>query len=126
MSDSTHLRARARHDLRAARRSSNVKIQRYLVERAFAFAQSAEAISRGASGGSCEPVTLEAPMDDLLMMMAAHLRERAAHCRAMARAASSVGIAEELRTLAEEYDEDATNVETRVPVAGHGHRFGTG
>lgn len=65
-------------------------------------------------------------MDDLLMMMAGHLRERAAHCRAMARAATSVGIAQELHTLAEEYDVDATNVETRVPVPAGTYRFGRG
>ena len=59
---------------------------------------------------------------DLLMMIAAHLRERAAHCREMARAATSVGIAEELRTIAREYD-DATKVETQVPV--HASDYGS-
>jgi len=126
MSDPAQLRARARYYLRAGRNSQSEKVARYLTERAAVFAQSAEAISRGAHRGSCEPLDTEAPVDDLLLMMATHLRQRAAHCRAMARAATSVGIAQELRTLAEEYDEDATNVETRAPVSRAAYRLGTG
>lgn len=65
-------------------------------------------------------------MDDLVMMMAAHLRERAAHCRAMARAARSAGIADELHMIAQEYDDDATKAESRVPASVVMGRFGTG
>lgn len=59
-------------------------------------------------------------MDDLLMLVAARLRERAAHCREKARTAASAGIAEELRMIAKAYDDDATHIETKAPQEDYG------
>jgi len=46
------------------------------------------------------------------------LRQRAARCREMARAASSAGVARELESIAEEYERDAEDLETRSRMAG--------
>jgi hypothetical protein len=49
-------------------------------------------------------------MNDLILM-ASNLRERAANCRDMAGAAASLGIAEELCAVAEDYEGDAARLE---------------
>lgn len=117
MSNPAYLRAQARDCLRALRRTGHAAVQLYLAERALDLAQKAEAIERGACVDALPPDYTEAPVDELVTMMAAHLRQRAAHCRAMARAARSAGIADELRTIAQEYDDDATNAESRTPAS---------
>lgn len=114
--DPARLRARARYCIEAARQATNPRVRVYLSGRGFELAQCAEAVSRGADLGRAAPERKEAPMDDLLTIMAAHLRERAVHCREMARIATSVGIAEELRMIAKEYDDDAATVEAHVPT----------
>ncbi len=113
--DPARLRALAGYYTQASYTTANQRVRSYLAEHAFEFAQRAEAISRGADVGAPKAESKDAPMGDLLMMVSAHLRERAAHCREMARAANSVGIAEELCTIAREYDDDATRIETHVP-----------
>ncbi len=49
-------------------------------------------------------------MTDTRMTTAVFLRERAAECRAAARNATSIGIARELRALAEDYERDARRI----------------
>jgi hypothetical protein len=44
----------------------------------------------------------------------ARFRDRAAHCRAMAAAASSNGIAEELVAIAKDYEDDAATLELKA------------
>lgn len=44
--------------------------------------------------------------------MVLHLRERAEQCRRMARIATWPAIAQELRAIADEYDEDADRLES--------------
>jgi hypothetical protein len=51
-------------------------------------------------------------MNDLILM-ASHLRERAANCRDMAGAIRSAGIAEELCAVAEDYEGDAARLEKK-------------
>lgn len=58
-------------------------------------------------------------MDDVQISTAAHLRERAAYYRTLARRAESDGIAREFTMMAEEYEEDAGRitdvVQARLP-----------
>jgi len=49
-------------------------------------------------------------MDDVQISTAAHLRERAAYYRTLARRAESDGIAREFYMMAEEYEEDAGRI----------------
>jgi hypothetical protein len=49
-------------------------------------------------------------MNDLILM-ASHLRERAANCRDIAGAVASAGIAEELCAVADDYEGDAARLE---------------
>ena len=46
--------------------------------------------------------------------VAVRLRDRAAHCRKLAHAALSNGVARELESIAREYEVDAENLELRV------------
>lgn len=54
-------------------------------------------------------------MNDLAMMSAVYLQERAAQCRRLALQAHSRGIAAELERLAYDYDQDADRVEAFDP-----------
>jgi hypothetical protein len=54
----------------------------------------------------------EIDMEEQSVICAARLRERAVQCRDLARGATSVGIAQELEAIAEEYEDDAERLET--------------
>ena len=53
-------------------------------------------------------------MDDAQISTAAHLRERAAYYRTLARRAESDGIAREFYMMAEEYEVDAGRITDKV------------
>ena len=55
--------------------------------------------------------TITNPDPDSMLVQAAKLRRRAAQCREMARGALSDIVADELETLAEEFERDATTLE---------------
>lgn len=52
-------------------------------------------------------------MSDVSQVTVVRLRQRAAHCRELARSAVSVGIAAELQSIADDYDRDALCLEDR-------------
>jgi hypothetical protein len=56
-------------------------------------------------------------MDDAQISTAAHLKERAAYYRTLARRAESDGIAREFYSMAEEYEEDAGRITDRVQAS---------
>ncbi len=53
-------------------------------------------------------------MEHFTEITAARLHERAAQCRELARNALSEGIAAELQSIADDYDRDAEQLETRA------------
>ena len=55
------------------------------------------------------------PMNDLIQITATRLRQRADHCREMARHAVSAGIAGVLESIATDYDRDAMLLESNAP-----------
>jgi len=52
--------------------------------------------------------------EDLSALNAARLRDKAAHCRRLALVALSGGIADELKSIAREYEVDADALELRA------------
>ena len=54
-------------------------------------------------------------LDDELTVTVSRLRERAARCRGMARAAVTEGIAREFEAIARDYETDADRLQTRMP-----------
>jgi len=53
-------------------------------------------------------------IEGLSALNAARLRDKAAHCRKMAHGALSGGVADELNSIAREYEIDADNLELRA------------
>ncbi len=53
-------------------------------------------------------------MNDLIQITATRLRQRAEHCRVMARHAVSESIAGVFESIAEDYDRDAALLESRA------------
>ena len=62
-------------------------------------------------------------MTDMMASTARHLRHRASQYRALAGLADSNGIAQELCTLAADYERDATRLEARLAKAKAAVRF---
>lgn len=57
---------------------------------------------------------LENDMEEYSVLCASRLRERAAYCRELARGAMSSGVAQELESIARDYERDAENLENRA------------
>lgn len=57
-------------------------------------------------------------MEELLALHISQLRERAAHCRELARRAMSRDVADGLMELATDYEADARQLEREAPTAG--------
>ena len=63
-------------------------------------------------------------MTDTMSLTALHLRDRASRYRAMAAAAPSDGMADELNALAADYEHDASRLEARLAATKVATRFG--